>query len=45
MPPGDNRMSAEQRKLLILEAVLNAFAQKGFSGARTKEISREARGS
>ena len=45
MPPGDNRMSAEQRKLLILEAVLNVFAQKGSSGARTKEISREARGS
>ena len=42
MPPGDNRMSAEQRKLLILEAALNVFAQKGFSGARTKEIAREA---
>jgi TetR/AcrR family transcriptional regulator len=35
-------MSAEQRKLVILEAALNVFAQKGFSGARTKEIAREA---
>ncbi len=42
MPPNDSRMSAEQRKLLILEAALNVFAQKGFSGARTKEIAREA---
>ncbi len=42
MTPGDNRMSAEQRKLLILEAALDVFAHKGFSGARTKEIASEA---
>jgi len=42
MPLGDKRMSAEQRKLLILESALNVFAQKGFSGARTKEIAKEA---
>ena len=42
MPPGENRMSAERRKSLILEAALNVFAQKGFSGARTKELAKEA---
>lgn len=35
-------MSGEERKALILDAALNVFAQKGFSGARTKEIAREA---
>lgn len=42
MSHGENRMSAEQRKLLILETALDVFAQKGFSGARTKEIAKEA---
>jgi TetR/AcrR family transcriptional regulator len=42
MTPTNNRLSAEERKVLILEAALNVFAQKGFSGARTKEIAKEA---
>lgn len=40
-PPG-NRLSADERRILILEAALNVFARKGYSGARTKEIAREA---
>ncbi|MFH1034544.1 MAG: helix-turn-helix domain-containing protein [Pseudomonadota bacterium] len=42
MRPTNSRLSAEERKHLILEAALNVFAQKGFSGARTKEIAQEA---
>lgn len=42
MTPTNNRLSAEERKVLILEAALKVFAQKGFSGARTKEIAQEA---
>ncbi len=37
-----NRLSADERKVLILEAALNVFARKGYSGARTKEIAQEA---
>lgn len=42
MTPIGNRLSADERKVLILEAALNVFARKGFSGARTKEIAQEA---
>lgn len=42
MTPTGNRLSADERKVLILEAALNVFARKGFSGARTKEIAQEA---
>jgi TetR/AcrR family transcriptional regulator len=36
------RMSAEQRKQVIMEAALRVFAQKGYSGARTKAIAQKA---
>ncbi len=36
------RMSAEDRRELILEAALDEFAAKGFSGARTKAIAKAA---
>jgi TetR/AcrR family transcriptional regulator len=42
MAPTGNRLSADERRILILEAALNVFARKGYSGARTKEIAREA---
>lgn len=42
MSPANNRMSADERRELILEAALDVFAQKGFSGARTKEIAKQA---
>lgn len=42
MSPPKNRMSGQERKTLILEAALKVFARKGYSGARTKEIAREA---
>jgi TetR/AcrR family transcriptional regulator len=42
MTPTGNRMSAEERREDILEAALDVFAQKGFSGARTKEIAEKA---
>ena len=39
--PGQ-RLSAEQRRERILEASLDVFAAKGFSGARTKQIAKAA---
>ncbi len=36
------RLSSEERRKLIVDAALNLFAEKGFSGARTKEIARAA---
>lgn len=42
MVTSKNRISAQERKTLILEAALKVFADKGFSGARTKKIAQEA---
>ena len=42
MTPPSPRLSAEERRIHILEAALNVFSRLGFSGARTKEIAREA---
>lgn len=42
MPQPKNRLSAKERRILILEAALNVFSRNGFSGARTKEIAQEA---
>jgi TetR/AcrR family transcriptional regulator len=42
MNPTGNRLSADERRIQILEAALNVFSRKGYSGARTKEIAREA---
>ncbi len=36
------RMSAEERREQILQTALDVFAEKGFSGARTKEIASRA---
>ena len=36
------RLTGEERRIQIMEAALNVFAAKGFNGARTKEIAREA---
>lgn len=36
------RMSAEERREQILETASDVFAEKGFSGARTKEIASRA---
>ena len=36
------RLPAEKRRALILEAALEVFAEKGFSGARTKDIAARA---
>ncbi|MFW5735623.1 MAG: TetR/AcrR family transcriptional regulator [Oceanidesulfovibrio sp.] len=36
------RLSAEERRVQILEAALDEFADKGFNGARTKKIARRA---
>ncbi len=37
------RMTSEERRESILEAALKLFAEKGFSGVRTREIAKEAR--
>ena len=42
MTPPNNRLSAEERRIDIMEAALNVFARKGYNGARTKEIAKEA---
>jgi len=36
------RFSADERRAQILEIALDVFSEKGFSGARTKEIARRA---
>ncbi len=36
------RLRGEERRAGILEAALKLFAEKGFTGTRTKEIAREA---
>lgn len=36
------RLPAEERRRLILEAALDAFAEKGFNGARTKDVAQRA---
>ena len=36
------RLTGEERRVRILDAALKLFAEKGFSGARTKEIARLA---
>ena len=36
------RLTSEERRIQILEAALEIFSQKGFSGARTKEIAKAA---
>ncbi len=43
MPPETKkRLKAEERKAQIVEAALQLFSEKGFSGTRTKEIARLA---
>jgi TetR/AcrR family transcriptional regulator len=36
------RLSGEERRAQIVDAALKVFAEKGFSGARTKEIAEQA---
>ena len=36
------RLSGEERRAQIIDAALNLFAEKGFNGARTKEIAQRA---
>lgn len=36
------KLSAEERKEIILEAALHVFARAGYSGARTREIAEKA---
>jgi TetR/AcrR family transcriptional regulator len=42
MSAAKNKLSAEERREVILEAALEVFARHGYSGARTKEIARKA---
>jgi hypothetical protein len=37
------RLTGEERKAKIIDAALNLFAEKGFSGTKTKEIAEAAR--
>ncbi len=36
------RLSGEERRMRIIDAALELFAEKGFSGTRTKEIAKRA---
>jgi TetR/AcrR family transcriptional regulator len=41
-PAKNTRMSGEERRSSIIEAALGLFAEKGFSGTRTREIAERA---
>ena len=40
--PQKNRLHAEDRRRLLLKAAIESFAQKGFSGTKTKDIAAAA---